>query len=112
MLRDKKLIKGLIITSTMISGLMTAGVVYAAPDPTTVSSKLNAGLVAIQTILLGVIVVVGIIASAKILIAKLPSADDPHVKNEMWRGLGMVGGAVALGGALIWLIPWVYTLFA
>ena len=112
MVKKKNLIRGLVVTYTVVSGLLTAGVVYAAPDATTVSTKLNAGLVAIQTILLGIIVIVGIIAAAKILIAKLPSADDPHVKNEMWRGLGMVGGAVALGGSLIWFVPWIYTSFA
>ena len=112
MLKKKNIIKTLVITYTVVSGLLTSAVVYAAPDPNVVQSKLNAGLTAIQTILLGTVVIVGIIAAAKILIAKLPSADDPHIKNEMWRGLGMVGGAVALGGSLIWFVPWIYTLFA
>lgn len=57
------------------------------------------------------VVVVGVIAALKVIISKLPSLDDPHVKNEMWKSIGTIGLAVAVGGSLVWVIPWVYGLF-
>jgi hypothetical protein len=83
----------------------------AASDAATVTNKVNQGLTIIRGVLTGIIVVVGVIAALKIVISKLPSLDDPHVKNEMWRSVGAVALAVGLGGALVWLIPWVYGLF-
>ncbi|MFK3424010.1 CagC family type IV secretion system protein [Staphylococcus aureus] len=45
------------------------------------------------------------------VLKKLPGIDDPMVKNEMFRGVGMVLAGVAVGAALVWLVPWVYNLF-
>jgi len=85
--------------------------VLAASDEATVTAKVNQGLSVIQGVLTGIIVVVGVIAALKVIISKLPSLDDPHVKNDMWRSVGTIGVAVAVGGSLVWLIPWVYGLF-
>jgi Na+/phosphate symporter len=85
--------------------------IMAASDAATVTNKVNQGLIVIRGVLTGIIVVVGVIAALKVVISKLPSLDDPHVKNEMWRSVGAIGLAVAVGGALVWLIPWVYGLF-
>lgn len=85
--------------------------VLATSDEATVIAKVNQGLAVIQGVLTGIIVVVGVIAALKVIISKLPSLDDPHVKNEMWKSVGTIGLAVAVGGSLVWLIPWVYGLF-
>jgi len=91
--------------------IISSKTVLAVSDAGTVTSKVNQGLAIIQGILTGIIVVVGVIAALKVIISKLPSLDDPHVKNEMWRSVGTTGLAVAVGGALVWFIPWVYGLF-
>ena len=85
--------------------------VFAISDAQTVTNKVNQGLAIIRGVLTGIIVVVGVIAALKVIISKLPSLDDPHVKNEMWKSVGTIGLAVAVGGSLVWLIPWVYGLF-
>lgn len=85
--------------------------VLAGSNEATVTAKINQGLAVIQGVLTGIIVVVGVIAALKVIISKLPSLDDPHVKNEMWKSIGAIGLAIAIGGSLVWLIPWVYGLF-
>ena len=108
----RKITKCLVSAYTMSLVFLNSGVVArAASDAGEVQSKLNTGLTSIKVVITSVIAIVGIIAAAKIVISKLPSLDDPNMKNEMWRGIGMVAAAVAAGGALTWLIPWVYGLF-
>lgn len=87
------------------------GLGLAAETTTTVQTKLKNGATAIQTVLTGIVVVVGIAAALKILVKHLPGIDDPHVKNEMWKSIGGVLLAIAAAAALIWMIPWVYSLF-
>lgn len=109
----KKAFMWAVVTSYMaIVSIVPDSLVYAASSAAKANQKLHRGLAVVQTIVTGIIVIVGIIAAAKIVITKLPSVDEPHAKNEMWKGIGMVAAAVALGGALTWLIPWVYGLFA
>lgn len=79
-----------------------------ATDP---GAKISEGLKNIQTFLTGLIVIVGICAGVWIVLKKMPMIDDPMVKNEMFRGVGTVLASVAIAGALIWLVPWVYGLF-
>jgi hypothetical protein len=107
----KKITKCLVSAYTAILVLDNTGIVSAASDAGEVQSKLNQGLTTIKVVITSIIAIVGVIAAAKIVISKLPSLDDPNMKNEMWRGVGMVGAAVAAGGALTWLIPWIYALF-
>lgn len=104
----KKIKSGLVLVGVSILNSKT---VFAASDASVVTTKVNHGLSIIQGALTGLIVVVGVIAALKVIISKLPSLDDPHVKNEMWRSVGATGLAVAVGGALVWFIPWVYGLF-
>lgn len=81
---------------------------FAAANP---GPKIEQGLQQIQTFLTGIIVIVGVCAGVWIVIKKLPTIDDPMTKNEMFRGVGMVLAGVAVGAALVWLVPWVYNLF-
>jgi len=105
-------IKGRLVASYVVGvSLLNSIPVLAASDAATVTTKVNQGLLVIRGVLSGIIVVVGVIAALKVVISKLPSLDDPHVKNDMWRSLGTIGLAVAVGGSLVWLIPWVYGLF-
>ena len=105
------------ITKVLLSGyvatlmLFQNVVVFAQSDAGQAQDKLNTGFTTIKVVITGIIVIVGIIAAAKIAITKLPSLDDPHVKNELFKGLAGVGCVVAAGGALTWIVPWIYGLF-
>jgi len=91
--------------------LIVPDISFAADSTSQVSTRLNKGVKAIQTVLTGIVVVVGIVAALKIIIKHLPGIDDPHVKNEMWKSLGGVLLAVGAAAAVIWLLPWIYSLF-
>jgi hypothetical protein len=82
---------------------------FAAGD---IEAKVKEGLKQIQAFLTGIVVIVGICVGVWIIIKKLPGVDDPHTKNEMFRGVGMVLAGVGLAAALVWVVPWVYALFA
>ena len=77
-----------------------------------VAAKIKEGLKQVQTLLTGIVVTVGICVSIWIIIKKLPGVDDPHTKNEMFRGVGMALAGVGLAAALVSLVPWMYSLFA
>ncbi|MFE4353672.1 CagC family type IV secretion system protein [Peribacillus butanolivorans] len=89
---------------------------HIAPDQASaaanVSAKIKEGLKQVQTLLTGLVVTVGICVSIWIIIKKLPGVDDPHTKNEMFRGVGMALAGVGLAAAIVWLVPWMYALFA
>lgn len=104
----KKIKSSLFVVGVSIMNLKP---ILAASDASAVTAKVNQGLTVIQGVLTGIVVVVGVIAALKVIISKLPSLDDPHVKNEMWKSVGTIGVAVAVGGSLVWVIPWVYGLF-
>ncbi|SEO07290.1 Cag pathogenicity island, type IV secretory system [Terribacillus saccharophilus] len=95
----------------------TAGLFLIVPDisfaesDANITKRINTGVKSIQTVLTGIVVVVGIVAALKIIIKHLPGIDDPHVKNEMWKSLGGVLLAVGAAAAVIWLLPWIYGLF-
>ena len=91
---------------TFLSYVLTSDVLGANPG-----AKIEQGLQKVQTFLTGIIVAVGICAGVWIVIKKLPGIDDPMVKNEMFRGVGMVLAGVGVGAALVWLVPLVYNLF-
>lgn len=90
--------------------ILQSGIVYGA-DKGEVQRKITEALTVIQTILSSLIVIVGIVVTLGIIIKRLPHADNPHDKDEVYKALGRVWGLVALGAASIWLVPWVYSLF-
>jgi len=85
-------------------------VVFAA-DGGEVKSKLTHAGKTIQGILTGLVVLVGICVALFIIIKRMPDADDPREKSEVYHAVGRVAGLVALAAAIIWLLPWVYSLF-
>ena len=89
--------------------LVMTNPVFAATDP---AAKLVEAANTIKGVLTALIVVVGGIACAKIVIKYLPSIDDPQEKNIMYKSLGTALLVTALGGALVWLVPWAYGLLA
>lgn len=107
---NKKKLKKLLVFGAFCLVTLGSTVVFAdeVGDPT---AKINNGLKLIQGVLTGIIATVAIIAALKICISKLPSVDDPHVKNELVRGLCTVGLTGAIGCAITWLGPWVFKLF-
>ncbi|OTN86654.1 CagC family type IV secretion system protein [Enterococcus faecium] len=91
----------------ILGSLLLTDPVYAATDP---GAKLAEAGNTIKGVLTGLIVIVGGIACAKIVIKYLPSIDDPQEKNIMYKSLGTALLVTAVGGALVWLVPWAYGL--
>lgn len=91
--------------------LIVPDISFAASSTSQVQSKLNKGITAIQGVLTGIVVIIGIVAALKIISKHLPGIDDPHVKNEMWKSLANVLYALGAAAAVIWIGPWVYSLF-
>lgn len=77
-----------------------------------VQSKLKQGASAIQGVLTGLAVAVGVIATIKVVIKALPNLDDPHIKDSMWRSVGSIFLGVAAMASVTWLAPWIFGLFA
>lgn len=107
-----KKVKALAIsgTTTFYLGLRYAQVAFAA-DGGEVKSKLADAGKTIQGILTGLVVLVGICVALFIIIKRMPDADDPREKSEVYHAVGRVAGLVALAAAIIWILPWVYSLF-
>ena len=76
-----------------------------------VQGRIESALSAVQGVLTGLIVTVGIVVSLFIIIKRMPSADDPQEKNEVYKAVGRVLGLVAIGAAVVWVVPWIYSLF-
>jgi uncharacterized membrane protein YhaH (DUF805 family) len=91
-------------------GLTNSSVVFAASGGQ-VQSKLTQAANTVQSILTGLVVLVGICVALFIIIKRMPDADDPREKSEVYHAVGRVAGLVALAAAVIWLLPWVYSLF-
>ncbi|MBC2266138.1 conjugal transfer protein [Listeria booriae] len=104
------LIIGSIACLLIILLTLVPDVVYAAPSAGQVTSKFNNGMKVIQGILSGVVVSIGIAVSLFIIIKKMPSADDPHEKNQIYKSIGVVMMLVILAGAIVWLVPFFYGL--
>lgn len=85
--------------------------VFAEASGAEVENKVDNALTTVQGILTGLLVTVGIVCALWIIIKRLPDADDPREKSEVYKSVGRVAGLVALGAAIVWLLPWVYSLF-
>ncbi|MCY9397606.1 CagC family type IV secretion system protein [Bacillus subtilis] len=84
---------------------------YAAASTGQVQNKLNKGIVALQTVATFLIAGIGVFAGSKIVGKYLPSLDDAHSKNEMWKSLGAVAIGVIAGAAMPWILPWLFATF-
>jgi fumarate reductase subunit D len=76
-----------------------------------IQGRISSALSTVQSVLTGIVVLVGIVVGLWIVIKRMPSADDPQEKNEVYKAVGRVLGLVAISAALVWVVPWVYTLF-
>ena len=85
--------------------------ILASADATQVEAKLQSAGNIVQSLLTGLVVLVGVCVALFIIIKRLPQADNPHEKNEVYQAIGRVAGLVALAAAIVWLLPWVYGLF-
>lgn len=90
--------------------LANAPIVFAA-DASEVQSKLTTAGNTIKGLLTGLVVLVGVLVSLWIILKRMPDADDPREKSEVYKSVGRVAGLVALSAIVIWLLPWVYSLF-
>jgi len=63
----------------------------------------------VKGILTALVVLVGICAALFIIIKRMPSADNPHEKNEVFKSVGRVCALFGLAVAVIWLLTWVYS---
>ncbi|WP_105957317.1 CagC family type IV secretion system protein [Apilactobacillus quenuiae] len=96
--------------ATIYLFLMNNQLVLAA-DGGQIKGKLTQAGKTIQGILTGLVVLVGICVALFIIIKRMPDADDPREKAEVYHAIGRVAGLIALAAAVIWLLPWVYSLF-
>ncbi|MDN6631046.1 MAG: CagC family type IV secretion system protein [Staphylococcus equorum] len=94
-----------------VSTLFNAKTAFAAADGGEVEEKVTNAAEQVQGILTGLIVTVGICVAIFIILKRLPSADDPREKSEVFKSVGRVIGMVALAAAIVWILPWVYGLF-
>lgn len=106
----KKSITKLSVGALGVSFLLTPEVVYGA-EASDVQARLTSAGSTIQSLLTGLIVIVGICVALWIIIKRMPSADDPQEKSEVYKAVGRVLGLVAIGAAIVWIVPWVYSLF-
>ncbi|WP_057871019.1 CagC family type IV secretion system protein [Liquorilactobacillus ghanensis] len=104
----EKILTGIVTTSTV---LMAATPVLAASG-SEVQGKISKALQTIQGILTGIVVLAGVCVALWIIIKRMPDADDPREKSEVYHAVGRVAGLVALSAAVIWLLPWFYSLFS
>ena len=109
----KKIKEKFYLASVSLTTLMltTPTIAFADKKGDEVQKKLSDAIGTIQGVLTGLIVAVGIVVALWIIIKRLPSADDPQEKNEVYKALGRVGGLVALGAAIVWILPCLYGLF-
>lgn len=98
-------------TAATVSTLFNAKTAFAAADGGEVEEKVTDAANQVQGILTGLIVTVGICVAIFIILKRLPSADDPREKSEVFKSVGRVIGMVALAAAIVWILPWVYNLF-
>lgn len=73
--------------------------------------NLNSGLLAIQGAATGVVVIMGVISACIVAAKNLPSIDDPNVKNRLIGALLTILAIIAIVAAMIWALPWVWSLF-
>lgn len=92
-----------------LTALTYPTVAYASAGE--VQSRLTEAGNTIQQLLTGLIVVIAICASLWIIIKRMGSTDDPQEKSEVYKAIGRVLGLVAIGAAIVWVVPWVYSLF-
>jgi len=104
--KSRRIVRAAAVSITAVH--MTAVSALASGD---VAARIQQATTTIQGILTSCVAGVGICVSIFILLKKMPDADNPHEKHELYRGVGRVWGLVALAGACIWIVPWFYTLF-
>lgn len=100
----------LFLSTLFLTALSSTSNVLAA-DAGQVQSKVTNVARTLQGVLTGLIVVVGICVALFIILKRMPDADDPREKSEVYHAVGRVAGLVALGAAIVWLLPWIYSLF-
>lgn len=98
-----------IALTLVICLVVTPEIVFASVGQ--VQAKLTNAANVVKGVLTALVVLVGICAALFIIIKRMPSADDPHEKNEVFKSVGRVCALVGLAAAVIWLLPWVYSLF-
>ncbi|WP_034536333.1 CagC family type IV secretion system protein [Carnobacterium inhibens] len=110
MFKKRKLTIVSAIVATGLTVMSHPAIVYGASAGQVEAKLQNAGDI-VQGILTGLVVLVGTVVGLFIIIKRMPAADNPHEKNEVYQAVGRVAGLVALAAAIIWLLPWVYSLF-
>ena len=105
----KKLQNLYIAGTTLASTLALNNPVYASSGE--IEGRVNSAIAPVQALLTGILVTIAIVVGLFIIIKGMPSADDPQEKNQVYKAVGRLLGLVALGAAIVWIVPWVYGLF-
>ena len=99
------------LIGTSLVGFFMMNPVLASANAAQVEAKLQSAGNIVQSLLTGLVVLVGVCVALFIIIKRLPHADNPHENNDVYQAIGRVAGLVALAAAIVWLLPWVYGLF-
>lgn len=105
---QKNRLKSVVYTTLISMMIFSTQVLTVFAD---VESRVNKAAETIQGVLSGLLVVVGICVCLFKIIVYLPSSDNPHEKDLVWKSIGRIMGLVAFGAACVWVFPWVYGLF-
>jgi len=108
---SNKVKRSALATATASTLFLTQAQYVFAADAGQVQSKLTQAANTVKSVLTALVVLVGIVVALWIIIKRMPDADDPREKSEVYRSVGRVAGLVGLAAAVIWLLPWVYSLF-
>ena len=84
----------------------------AAPSSDEVEQEIDSAITTIQGILTGVLVGIAVCVSLFMIMTNLHKLQNPHEKDEVFRGIGRIVGICVIAGALTWILPWAYGLFA
>lgn len=106
----KKKVKAFLGATFVTTAYLSNSMVSFA-EVTNPKEQIKKGLKEIKGVLLAIVVLVGVVAALKVIIAKLPHLDDPHEKSQLWKSLGSILVAVAAAAVVVVALPWIYDIF-
>lgn len=76
-----------------------------------IEDRIASGLLVIQGVATGVVIIMAVIAACIVAAKKFPSIDEQGVKSQLISAELSILGITALLAAMIWGVPWIWDLF-
>lgn len=83
-----------------------------APSGDEISNRLENAGTTVQSVLTGLVVIVGVIFATWRVITGFPAMSNPHEKQEVYKGLGNIALLTGVAAAMVWIVPWAWSLMA